>query len=103
MNVKSKFSGVLFRDKNRSPWSLNCEAFTKLKDFSETISSCEWTGGGGRKLKLTKHTAKAFITTTGSNVAASTYLLEKHEFRYILPAIFADDILEKFFWPNAAT
>ena len=97
MNVKSKFSGVQFRDKNRSPWTLNCEAFTKLKDFSETISSCEWNGGSGRKLKLKKHTAKTFITTTESNVAAATYFLEKHEFQYVFLAIVADDILEKFF------
>ena len=48
-------------------------------------------------MKLSKHTAKAFITTTGSNLAAATYLLEKHEFQYVLPTIFADDIFEKIF------
>jgi len=44
-----------------------------------------------------KFTADAFVVTTKFNIAASTDLLTNHHFRYVLPAIFSQDPLEKFF------
>jgi len=47
--------------------------------------------------KLTKFTADAFVITTKFNIAAATKLLADHHFRYVLPAVFSQDPLEKFF------
>ena len=68
-----------------------------LQRSCEVISSCKWTGGRERKKKLTKFTAEAFVITTINNIAASKYLLENYDFQYILPPIFSQDPLERFF------
>ena len=52
---------------------------------------------GVRKKKLTKFTATAFIVTTVNNIAAENYLLESHNFEYVLAAVFSQDPLEIFF------
>ena len=72
-------------------------SFDDLQKCCEVISSCKWTGGRERKKKLTKFTAEAFVITTINNIAASKHLLENCDFQYILPAIFSQDPLEKFF------
>lgn len=64
MNVKNKFSAIHLRDSCRSPWTLNCESFTKLNKICDVISSCTWEGGKGRVLKLTKQTVTAFVVST---------------------------------------
>ena len=51
----------------------------------------------GRILKLTKQTAEAFTVGTMSNVEAAKYLLTQKNFKFVLPGIFADEALEKFF------
>ena len=97
MNVKNKFSAIHLRDSCRSPWTLNCESFTKLNNTCDVISSCTWEGGKGRALKLTKQTGTAFVVSTKTNIQAATYLLENENFDYVLPAVNADEALEKFF------
>jgi len=37
------------------------------------------------------------VVTKEFNVAAATKLLKDHHFRYVLPAVFTQDPLEKFF------
>jgi len=61
------------------------------------VSTCRWEGTGKRCRKLTKFTADAFVVTTQFNIAAATKLLTDHHFRYVLPAVFSQDPLEKFF------
>ena len=61
------------------------------------ISSCKWEGGKTRQQKLTNYTATAFLVTTENNVLAAKYLLENYAFSYILPAIWSQDPVEKFF------
>lgn len=56
-----------------------------------------YVGGSGRKLKLTKQTAEAFIVSTHNNVAAAKLLLAEKDFDYVLPTIFTDEALETFF------
>ena len=97
MNVKTRFSGISSRDDCRSPWTLDCATFQRLDETCKVISSCAWEGGRGRKLKLTKQTSEAFTVTTMLNVKAAKYLLSEKKFQYVLPGIFADDGLEKFF------
>lgn len=97
MNVKDRFSARHLRDESRQPWTADCTSFTKLEDACQIISTCTWQGGSGRKLKLTKQTAEAFIVSTRNNVAAAKLLLAEKDFDYVLPAIFADEALEKFF------
>ena len=97
LNVKDKFSGIRQRDNFRSPWTLDCENFKLLHETCEIISTCAWSGGKNRVLKLTKQTSAAFITTTKTNIEAATYLLTEQHFQYVLPGIFADEILEMFF------
>ena len=97
MNVKDRYSGIHLRDTFRSPWTVGCESFTALKGYCEVISTCAWTGGRGRTLKLTKSTSSAFIISTKSIVEAATVLLTTEGFQYVLPAVFADEVLEKFF------
>ena len=97
MNVKDKYSGTHTRDPLRSPWTVNCNSFTVLRGYCNVITTCAWKGGRGRTLKLTKSTSAAFIVTTRSNIDAATLLLTTEKFQYVLPAIFADEVLEKFF------
>ena len=58
----------------------------------EVVRSCRWEGR-----KLTQFTADAFIVTTKFSIAAATYLLSHHNFEFVLPAVFSQDPLEKFF------
>ena len=97
MNVKDRFSARHLRDESRQPWTADCTSFTMLEDACQIISTCAWQGGSGRKLKLTKQTAEAFIVSTRNNVAAAKFLMAEEDFDYVLPAIFADEALEKFF------
>ena len=97
MNVKDRFSGIASRDDCRSPWTLNCDTFQRLDKTCEIISSCAWKGGKDCKLKLTKQTAEAFTVSTLVNVEAAKYLLTNKKFNFVLPAIFADEAIEKFF------
>jgi len=97
MNVKDKYACVRLLDKLRSPWTLDSNNFLLLHELCETISGCEWQGGRIRQKKLTRFTARAFVLTTIYNINAAEYLLEKHDFRYVLPAVFSQDPLEKFF------
>ena len=97
LNVKDKFSAIHLRDSLRSPWTVNCDSFHNLHQTFNVISTCAWEGGRGRTLKLTRATADAFITSTKTNIEAATYLLTEKGFDYVLPAIFADEVLEKFF------
>ena len=48
-------------------------------------------------MKLTKITASAFIITKKTNIDAAYHLLAEMKFSYVLQAIFADEVLEKFF------
>ena len=97
MNVKDRYSCIRFKDDLRSPWTLGCDSFGRLSNMCDVIKSCAWEGGRGRKMKLTKMTASAFITTTKTNIEAATFLLSEMNFKYILQAVFADEALEKFF------
>ena len=97
MNVKDKFGAINLRDPFRAPWTLNCENFNKLLAMCDVIGSCRWEGGKMRQKNLTKFTADAFIVTTKSSIAAATYLLTHHHFEFVLPAVFSQDPLEKFF------
>ena len=97
MNVKHRFQGIHMRDDCRSPWTVGCESFKRLNATCDVIETCAWKGGRGRKLKLTKQTSSAFIVTTKSNIDAANYLLTEMKFNYVLPSIFAEEVLEKFF------
>ena len=97
MNVKYKFGAINLRDPFRAPWTLNCDNFKKLLAMCDVIGSCRWEGGKMRQKKMTKFTAAAFIVTTKSSIAAATYLLAHHHFEFVLPAVFSQDPLEKFF------
>ena len=94
-NVKDRFSAIHLRDESRQPWTANCTSSTRLEEACQIISTCTWQGGGGRKLELTKQTAEAFTVFTRNNVDAAKLLLADKYF--VLPAIFADEALEKFF------
>ena len=97
MNVKDRFSAIHLRDECRQPWTADCTSFTRLEQACQIISTCTWQGGRVRKLKLTQQTAEAFTVSTRNNVAAAKLLLSEKDFDYVLPAIFADEALEKFF------
>ena len=97
MNVKDKFSTIHLRDPHRAPWTLNCDNFSKLSAMCDVIDSCRWGGGRFRQKKLTQFTADAFKITTKYSIVAATYLLTYHNFQYVLPAVFSQDSLEKFF------
>ena len=97
LNVKDRFSAIHLRDSFRSPWTLNCESFSELRKYSDIIATCTWRGGRGRSQKLTKPTGDAFIISTKANIEAATVLLTEKGFNYVLPAVFADENLEKFF------
>ena len=70
---------------------------TELRDICSVISSCRWVGSRGRVKKMTQSTADAFVVTTSNVISAAEYLLKEHSFQYLLPAIFSQDPLEKFF------
>ena len=97
LNIKSASTYIRERDHCKEPWKLNCQSFSYLKDICEVVSSCRWPGGTGRVKKLTQCTADAFSITTAAVIKASEYLLENHDFQYILPAVFSQDPVEKFF------
>lgn len=97
MNVKDRYSGINMRDECRQPWTKNCTSFKKLNETCDVISSCAWSGGRGRTQKLTKQTAEAFVLSTRANIEAAELLLTQHNFNYVLPGVFADEALEKFF------
>ena len=97
MNVKDRYSGINMRDDCPQPWTKNCTSFKKLNDTCGVISTCAWSGGRGRTQKLTKQTAEAFVLSTRANIEAAELLLTQHNFKYVLPGVFADDALEKFF------
>lgn len=63
----------------------------------DVIDSCRWDGGRYRQKKLTQFTVDAFKVTTKFSIAAATYLLTYHNLKYVLPAVFSQDPLEKFF------
>ena len=46
---------------------------------------------------MTQNTADAFIITTTNAIAAAQYLFDNHDYQYILPAVFSQDPVEKFF------
>ena len=71
--------------------------FQSLYQTCEVICTCAWEGGRGRNLKLTKATADAFNTSTKTNIEAATYLFTEKGFQYVLPDVFADEVIEKFF------
>ena len=68
-----------------------------LKLNCDVTSSCAWSGGRGRTQNLTKQTAEALVLFTRSNIEAAEWLLTQHNFTYVLPGVFADEALEKFF------
>ena len=97
MNVKDKFRCVTKRDPDRQPWTRDCSSFAKLEDACDLVSACTWEGTGKRASKLTKQTSEAFIVSTKACVEAANVLLIEKGFSYVLPGIFSDDGLEKFF------
>lgn len=97
MNVKDRYSEIKRRDDRQSAWTIDCNSFKNLESICDAISTCRWDGSGRRCEKLTKFTADAFVVTTKFNIAAATELLRDHHFRYVLPAVFSQDPLEKFF------
>ena len=97
MNVKDRYSHIKLRDDRREPWKLDCDNFKKLESMCNVVSACRWEGTGKRCRKLTKFTADAFVVATKFNIAAATELLTDHHFSYVLPAVFSQDPLEKFF------
>lgn len=97
MNVKDRYSYIKLRDDRREPWKLDCDSFKKLESICNVVSTCRWKGSGKRCRKLTKFTADAFVVTTKFNIAAATKLLSDYHFSYVLPAVFSQDPLEKFF------
>ncbi|KAI6651857.1 hypothetical protein LOD99_4736 [Oopsacas minuta] len=96
INVRDRFSAIRLRNESRQPWTADCTSFTWLEEACQIISTSAWQGGGGHKLKLTKQTTGAFTVSTLNNVDAAKLLLADKDFDYILPAIFADEALEKF-------
>ena len=97
MNVKDWYSGINMRVKCRQPWTKNCTTFKKLAETCDVISSCAWSGGRGRTQKLTKQTVEALLLSTRANIKAAEWLLTQHNFTYVLPGVFANVALEKFF------
>ncbi|XP_076823715.1 uncharacterized protein LOC143469759 [Clavelina lepadiformis] len=97
MNVKDRYSGINMRDECRQPWTKNCTSFKKLNETCDIISSCAWSGGRGRTQKFTNQTEEAFVLSTRANIEAAELLLTQHNFIYVLPGVFADEALEKFF------
>ena len=97
MNIKDKYTCIRLKDSLWAPWTLECISFTELREICSVISSCRWVGGRGRVKKMTQSTADAFVVTTSNVISAAEYLLKEHSFQYLLPAIFSQDPLEKFF------
>jgi hypothetical protein len=97
MNVKDTVSCIKLKDETRVPWTLDCKSFSYLEKICDVIDTCKWTGGKGRKQKLTLSTANAFVSTTKTAIAASKHILKHHDHDYVLPAVWADEPVEKFF------
>ena len=103
MNVKDRFSAINLWDECRHPWTRDCSSFKMLSETCNVISSCAWIGGHGGLQKLTKSTADAFVASTRANIEAALLLLTNCNFSYLLPGVFADEALEKIFWPGKTT
>ena len=97
MKVKDRYSGINMRDECRQPWTKNCTTFKKLAETCDVISSCVWSGSRGWTQKLTKQTAEALVLSTRVNIEAAEWLLTQHNFTDILPGVFPDEALKKFF------
>ena len=97
INVKDWYSSINMHDECRQPWTKNCTTFKKLAETCDVISSCAWSGGRGRTQKLIKQTAEALVLSTRANIEGAEWLLTQHNFSYVLPGVFADKALEKFF------
>ena len=97
MNVKDNFAAIRCRDDSRLSWSRDCVSFQKLMKVCDMVGSCRWDGIGTRCKKITKFTADAFVVTTKNNIAAAQMLLHNHNFSYVLPSVFSQDPIEKFF------
>ena len=97
MNVKDMVSCIKLKDDTRIPWTVDFKSFDKLTKICDVIKTCKWTGGKRRKHKLTVSTANAFITTTKTAIAATKHILTHHDHEYVLPAVWTDDPVEKFF------
>ena len=97
MNVKDRYSEIKLHKDRRAPWRIDCGSFKKLEFICNVVTTCRWDSSGKRCHKLTKFTADAFLITTKFNIATATELLTVHHFRYVLPAVFTQEFLEKFF------
>ena len=97
MKVKDRYSGINMRDECRQPWTKNCTTFKKLAETCDVTSSCVWSGSRGWTQKLTKQTAEALVLSTRVNIEAAEWLLTQHNFTDVLPGVFPDEALEKFF------
>ena len=97
MNIKDKFIHQRLNDNLRAPWRQNCKSFTYLEKVCDVISSCQCEGGRCRQKKLTRYTASTFFVVTTNAVSATNSLFQNYDFQYVLPAVFSQNPLEKFF------
>ena len=97
MSVKSKFAASRRNDESREAWTNEFESFNRLSKICEIISSCIYYPAKGRVRKLTQQTGQVFIVTTKNNILAAKFLLENYNFKYVLPAIWSQNPIEKFF------
>ena len=97
MNVKEKFKYIKLRYPDRQPWTRESASFVQLNKACVLVGDCAWEGTGKRQLKLTKQTAETFTVIANACVEAANILMLEREFSYVLPGIFSDDSLEKFF------
>ena len=97
MSVKSKYQASRFNDYFREPWTNTSKSFDRLNEICETVSTCVFEKVKGRQRKLTHATGNAFIVTTQVNILAAKLLLTNHNFQYILPAVWSQNPIEKFF------
>src|SRR6478609_5805540 len=97
MNIKNRYSDIRLRDERRAPWRIDCDTFKNLESMCNAVRTCRRDGSGKLCHKLTKFTADAFVVTTTFNIAAATHLHTDHHFRYVLPALFSQVPLDKFF------
>ena len=97
MNVKNRYSGIIMHDECHQPWTKNCTTFKKLAETCDVISSYAWSRDRGQTQNLTKQTAEALVLFTRANIEIAEWLLTQHNFTYVLPGVFTDEALEKFF------
>ena len=97
MSVKSKYQASRFNDSYREVWSSGCDSFQRSGEISTVVSICDFTGVRGRRKKLKQQTGNAFLVATDTNIRAAKMLIETHEFEYVIPAVFSQNPLEKFF------